>query len=602
MKNIKNMIRYNFNTLIKFVIIYKLVSSVIAIPLFLIMFKLITRISGYKYLTYENFISFLTEPITIIFLLLLIILITFYTLLDMSTLIVIIDASYQKKKISVKEAFMISLKKSMRVFKRKNILLPFLVLFLIPFLNLGISSGIISTIAIPEFISDYISNNTILSIIYGLVVIILFIIMFRWFYVVHYFVIEDCDFKEAKKRSINLSKKNKIKDFIYLIFVQLVMVIVYLLSIGIGIFLILFIYKISSKTNILGNLSISIIWLLIALSLIVFTLLTVPISYAIISYLYYEHKNKINEKVKHINVSDRIKISNNKFNIIKYVIVLLVIVSATSFTYSVLNNKYDFNIEYVRLMEVTAHRGASVKYPENTMEAFIGAKEMGADYIELDVQQTKDNELIVIHDSNLKRTTGVDKNTWEVTYEEIKDLDAGSFLNKKYKDARIPLLEEVIKFAIDNDIKLNIELKPTGREKDFEKMVVDLINKYDFSSRCVVTSQVYEVLTNIKKYDKNVQTVYVMSLAYGDITKLKDADSFSIEASSVNKTLVKKVHNSGKELYVWTVNTNSSINKMIELNVDNIITDDILLCKDMIYKSKTSNIVQEYIKFINKLG
>ena len=118
---------------------------------------------------------------------------------------------------------------------------------------------------------------------------------------------------------------------------------------------------------------------------------------------------------------------------------------------------------------------------------------------------------------------------------------------------------------------------------------------------CVITSQVYEVLENIKDYNQTIKTVYVMSFAYGDITKLTAADNFSIEASSVTKPLVAKVHNAGKELYVWTVNTKENMNKMINLKVDNIITDNITLAKNTIMKSKTSNIVTLYIELIEKL-
>ena len=92
-----------------------------------------------------------------------------------------------------------------------------------------------------------------------------------------------------------------------------------------------------------------------------------------------------------------------------------------------------------------------------------------------------------------------------------------------------------------------------------------------------------------------------MSLAYGDVLKLKAADGFSIEESSINKTLVKKIHNSGREVYAWTVNNKDNMNKMIDLKVDNIITDNITLAKDTIYESKTSNIINEYIKFVQKL-
>ena len=150
-------------------------------------------------------------------------------------------------------------------------------------------------------------------------------------------------------------------------------------------------------------------------------------------------------------------------------------------------------------------------------------------------------------------------------------------------------------------MKLNIELKPTGHEKEFEKQVVEIIKEKDFSEDCVITSQVYKVLENVKKADERVKTVYVMSLAYGKITDLKYADNFSVEASSANKKLVNRVHKEGKELYVWTINSKENIEKMIELNVDNIITDNITLAKDTIYASKTSNVINEYVKLVRQI-
>ncbi len=601
-KKLKNILGYNIKTLLGFELLYKLISVLIFVPLFLSIFHFITKISGFSYLTFENFFTFLTKPLSIIFLLLLIIIITYYTLIDISTIIVILDASYQKQKITIKEAFIKAIEKSKKIFKLKNIFLPFLIIFLIPFLNIGISSSFISTISIPEFITDFIMHNTFLTIVYYLAILILAVILFRWLFVLHYFVLEDCNFKEARKRSIKLSKKNKLKDFLRITISQIVLGIVYVLFILLNIILIMAIYKLAGSVNILGNLSITIIWLIIAISFIIIMLLATPFSYALISILYYHHKDKTNEKIAHIKIKQKEQIQiKKKFNIIKYAVIILVIGSATLFTYSIINGKYDLNVEYIRTMEVTAHRGASVDNPENTMSAFRGAKEKGADWIELDVQQTKDGKIIVMHDTNLKRTTGVNKNTWTVTYDEIKDLDAGSFFSSDFKDERIPLFSEVVEFAKNNNIKLNIELKPTGHEKEFEKNVIDIVNNYDYAKNCVITSQVYEVLENVKKYDQNIKTVYVMSLAYGYITDLKEADSFSIEASSITKTLVSKVHNSGKEIYAWTVNTKESISKMVELNVDNIITDNITLAKDTIYESKTSNLISIYIKFIENL-
>ena len=91
-----------------------------------------------------------------------------------------------------------------------------------------------------------------------------------------------------------------------------------------------------------------------------------------------------------------------------------------------------------------------------------------------------------------------------------------------------------------------------------------------------------------------------MSLAYGDVLSLDQADGYSIEASSINKKIVKDIHNKGKVGYAWTVNSQDSIQKMIDLNVDNIISDDIALAKETIYESKTSDVVRLFIKKVNE--
>ena len=162
----------------------------------------------------------------------------------------------------------------------------------------------------------------------------------------------------------------------------------------------------------------------------------------------------------------------------------------------------------------------------------------------------------------------------------------------------MPLLSEVLDFASKNNIKLNIELKPTGREVDFEKQVVDIIHEYDFQDKCVVTSQSYETLERIKKEDETIKTVYVMVIAIGDITKLKYADAFSVESMNINADLVRNVHNAGSEIYVWTINTEESVNRMVELGVDNIITDDVEMVKSAILKHRRSNIINRFIEIL----
>ena len=575
MKKIKNallMIKRNIWVLVGFEAVFKLLSTLIFMPLFLGCFNLIMKYTGFTYLTFENIFAFLSEPITLLLLLLLIIFMTFYTMFDITTIIIILDLSYQNKKAPILDVLKLSFKKCLRIFNPINITISFFILFLIPFLNIGLTSSFISSVSVPEFM----------------------------LYSLHFFVLENVSFRKARKLSKNLSAKRHIKDFLSMFIVQFTMVLLYLIFIGLGILLIFGIQHFLGNIVILESVMTTIIWVFIALSLIVFLLLITPISYTTISVLYYDLKEKREEEIKYIEIKETEIGDKNNRKLKKIILgfIVLAIICGSVFTYGIYKGKYNLNIEFTRTLEVTAHRGASLKYPENTMSAFKGAKELGADWIELDVAETKDGYIVVTHDTNFKRTAGVDKNIWDMTLEEVKELDVGSFFNKKFKGEKVPTLEETLLFAKNNNIKLNIELKPTGKENDFEKKVVDLIVEHNYLKYTVITSQTYEVLENVKKYNKDVETVYVMSLAYGDITSLEYADHFSIEATSVTKSLVKKVHKEGKELYAWTVNTEDSIREMIDLKVDNIITDDITLAKDTIISSKQSDLISEYIKFI----
>ena len=258
-------------------------------------------------------------------------------------------------------------------------------------------------------------------------------------------------------------------------------------------------------------------------------------------------------------------------------------------------------VEYLRTIEVTAHRGASAFYPENTMSAFEGAIEFGADWIELDVQQSKDGKLFVMHDHSFYRTTGLREFSWNLTFDEIEQLDAGSFFSDAYAGEKIPSLEEVIQLAKENHVRLNIEIKPSANDKDIEKSVVDLVREMDFADSCVISSQMYGSLQKVKDYDPEISTLYVMSLAYGNINRLKAADGFSMEAGNATPSMVSRIHNAGKQIYVWTVNNRKTINRMIDLNVDNIITDRVALVQECIYDSKTNDVIRQYVKFLREL-
>lgn len=598
LKNTYKLIKFNFSTLAKFEIIFKLLVFLVFSPIVMCAFKLSMKLTGFNYLTIENMASYILNPITLILLLASIIFLTIVTLFDISTMIIIYDASYNEKKITLKETLKISFSKFKNMVKFKNIPVAFMLLFLIPMLDIGVRVNTIWKITLPEFILDFITSNTTLYAIAIILYILLVVLLLRWIYSIHYMVLESKTFGEARKCSSKLAKGNKFKDLLRIVFFEALASLAYYAIILIGIFLISTLHKVLANYALIGSIIIAVIGTIIAITYILGLIISNSLSYALITTSFYIHKEDKHEEVKKFNY-DTINMENKRKTVSRVIIILILtaaIVGGSIFTYKVIKGDIDVNLNLGREVEVTAHRGGSLDFPENTMSAFRGAEEAGADWIELDIQQTKDRQIVISHDTNVLRVTGVNRDIIDMTYEEISKLDAGSFFNEKFKGEKMPLLEEVLQFAQNNNVKLNIEIKPTGKEIDFEKDIIELIKKYNFVDRCVVTSQVYSSIENVKKIDPNIKTLYVMSIAVGDITKLEYADNFSVEATNVDEELVNLVHSQGKKLFVWTINTEENINKMIDLNVDNIITDDYHLAVKLVNEKRNVNLIEELVK------
>lgn len=229
------------------------------------------------------------------------------------------------------------------------------------------------------------------------------------------------------------------------------------------------------------------------------------------------------------------------------------------------------SIDFDDSVTITAHRGSSVKAPENTFSAIKLAIEEGADVCEIDVFEAGDGTIVVIHDKDLKRVTGVTGNVWETSYEELKTMDFGKWFSEEFEGERIPTLAEVIEMA-RGKIKLNIELKYHGHEKEFEKEVVRLIRDADFVDECFFTSLNYEGLKRAKEIGGNIRAGLIVTANVGDVAKL-DVDLLSVNASSVSRDFIARARGAGKEVHVWTVNHPANMNTMIHLGVDSIITD-----------------------------
>ena len=561
------------------------------------------KMMGYHYLTLENLKHFLRNPLTIVAFVLVLTAVCLYLMFDASALLFLAAHSYEQEKVTVLQTTRFAWQNMKRVFRKgnKRIIREQMILF--PYLSAGVIVNILGTVTLPNFIK----NGLRASRNYLLILLVLLLLVGIWrlqyLFTFPYFTLEHCTNREAREKSQALSRKNKWKDGMVLVWVQLIFYASYFVLAAVGIIIVLGVAKIFSQLHILNYVYTSAVWGLLEAIMLIVAAVGTPIGYITISCLYYLHKEGNGEPVCHkdIDIQPVDAKSRRKVRMTEGLILIVALSGCTMLIYNSATEHMNPQVEYLRTIEVTAHRGASAFYPENTMSAFEGAIEFGADWIELDVQQSKDGKLFVMHDHSFYRTTGLREFSWNLTFDEIEQLDAGSFFSDAYAGEKIPCLEEVIQLAKENHVRLNIEIKPSANDKDIEKSVVDLVREMDFADSCVISSQMYGSLQKVKDYDPEISTLYVMSLAYGNINRLKAADGFSMEAGNATPSMVSRIHNAGKQIYVWTVNNRKTINRMIDLNVDNIITDRVALVQECIYDSKTNDVIRQYVKFLREL-
>lgn len=600
LKEIKKMLTFNLKTLFIFEFIYKLSSIFLFVPLFWKIFNSIMNVRRYRYLTLENIGSFLFHPLTLLLLLFLVLLLVVYSIFDIFTVLVIFDASKNEQKISIREALVLAFPKSLKVFSIKNFSFAVFVFFFLFFFNLGLTTSFLTSVEVPEFIMDFIYSQWIYKILFIFMLFIILFYVLRNIYVPHYFLLEEENLKQASVKSHILSKPHATFDFLCLIFTEVFLFLSYLVILYVLIFVLYWIHSFFENVFV-ESIFLTGISFLILIVFSFYFFISMPFCMAVLSVLFYRHKEELQEIRKPLVFSSKNREEPilRRWHFFKLIGGLFLFVSGTFFTYEAIQGKYDFTEVYLKKIEVTAHRGASKECPENTMSAFKKAYLEGADVIELDVRLTKDKEIVVVHDASLKRILGITKNVNQVEFDEIKEQTV--LQSENIEDNKIPKLKDVLNWAVEHHVRLNIELKANKEYEELVHKVISLVKEKDYFSNIVLASSNYEILKLIKQYDKNITTVFVTSLLYGNIEDLKETDIFSVSEVNVTKSLVSQVHEAGKQIYVWTVNGQENMNKMKELEVDNLITDDVLLGKKVLEIPSKKNLLTDYIKLVESL-
>lgn len=229
-------------------------------------------------------------------------------------------------------------------------------------------------------------------------------------------------------------------------------------------------------------------------------------------------------------------------------------------------------------MQLIAHRGASGHAPENTLAAFRLALEMGAKAIELDVHKTKDGELAVIHDFDLKRVARRRGRLRDLTLREAAAVDIGSWFDRRFASERVPRLEEVLDL-VEGKAQLHIELKKgSSLYPGIEERTVDLLRRRDAWTWTVISSFDHKALFKVRSLDERARLGYLrgalttLRRSLSDLAKLK-GESLHMSRRQASPKAVRAAHERGLKVLIYTVNTSKDAARLAHMGVDGIFSN-----------------------------
>ncbi|MBP5192332.1 MAG: glycerophosphoryl diester phosphodiesterase membrane domain-containing protein [Eubacterium sp.] len=595
MKSIKDslkLFRFNIRRVICFEIILMIVSTAILVPGGYLFLNFAIRANGDTYLSRENVSSFLSAPTTWIALLIVLLILSFFLLINYSGISICYDWANHTEKIGLIRMLALSVRHGLRVFVPHNLPMFIFIICFMPLTGAIVVGLLLLNFKLPVYIAGALAVNLKVTIPILAGYLLLNLINFVFIFALHTFVIRKIHFFKAMAEAFRIVKGKMLRVIPGLFLVNVV-----ILGGSYGLHFLLtgpllhWILKIKGAGFVAGFVFESVNVVLFFIYLII----GIPVLYSFICNSYY---NNVPDESGSSSIDDYEEVDGKtnrkrRLSIVLSITMLAIIIDVT-FYILITSNVISLHADYMNKVTITAHRGASKKAPENSLSAFEVAIEDGADVVELDVRQTKDGVVVVMHDENLKRTCGVNKKVGNLTYEELQGIYIDAGHKDKYPNEKIPTLREAIEL-VDGRAEMNIEIKSASTDTDLEESVAEIVREYDLFDSCVVTSPTYESIRKVKRYDDRIKTVYVMSVAMGDFYDLKYADAFSLKYRYVTSEVVDKVHRHGKEIYAWVVDDDKTLERMMLLNVDSIITNKPGHMKKNMYKNIYGDSLFEYL-------
>jgi len=229
---------------------------------------------------------------------------------------------------------------------------------------------------------------------------------------------------------------------------------------------------------------------------------------------------------------------------------------------------------------VVAHRGAAGAAPENTLAAVRRALEDGTDWVEIDVQETADGAVVVVHDRDFMKLAGVNLNVADGTLDRLQAIDVGSWFGPEFADARVPTLADVLN-EVRGEARAIIELKYYGTDEQLEQRVVDVVEQTGMAGEVMIMSLSYDGIKKIRTLRPDWTAGLLVAQGAGDLVQL-EADFLAVNSRIATPQMIRRANAAGKPVFVWTVNDAVNMSRLMSLGVDGIITDEPRLAREVL--------------------
>lgn len=562
MERVKRMMRLLFRNLyyyrvdyIRTLLISRLFQLFIVVPLVSLLFTVLLDLLDIHTITEQNLVTLLAHPLTLVMLALIVLIVLVFIYYEMGFLMLL--AYHQQRAIPYtwKGLWKRLNQKVIYFLNLQTVIFVFYLMLIIPLMSSLLPVSILQNLQIPRFIVDELLASTKGTILYGSVIIVLLLINLRFIFTMPFFTIYQwTSIWQAMKMSWHFSQKKLLEVLGMLAFVVLTYASVVGSLLALAFTPLFFIERIVPEWGLVtAAVTITIVQGVLVIS---FTFLQSMFSQILVFVAFYlTHDKPLIEQTE----SFRQTILHTVIVVGLYTFFLMVGINIVNLERSI----------YTPETLVIAHRGFMEQGVENTMSSIEASAKAGANMIEIDIQQTKDGQFVVFHDATLSRLAGRSESVYDLTLDELTQItvSAGGLSDT------IPSLEAVLEQCKQLNVKLLIEIKTHGHETlDFLDLFIQQLAEANVLDVHYVQSLDSNLVLALEEKEPRLITGLVYAVAMGSIPNT-EADFVAIEQLFVTGRLVDQTQRMDKEIFVWTVNTDRSLQKFYEMRVDGIITN-----------------------------